>query len=448
MDSQSTETIGEYELWRMRMEKYLQCINYSLWEVIEYGNAPQTTNVVEGVETEVVPSTAEEKAQRRLEMKAISILLMVIPNEHQLKFNSYKDAKSRMEAIQNRFGGNEATKKTQKNLLKQKYENFAASNYEIEDLQQIHPDDIEEMDLKWQMAMLTMRARRFLKKTGRKLDMADKETFGFDKSKVECYNCHKRQIFQMPWCLNVMALDMIGVIKLKRAQTTLHSWPIPLPVLQAQNDYADKPVAKSSDVKTSEWEQQSLLSRELVQVSGPRCHDTTLGDAVAQTRFLTWRRQRLPVLECLTFEVLIEGRRGKEGQLGCALLHALIDGKKVVVSEEQFRIVLLVFCDEGGGKFIGTYEETLTDFSGFITIVSNNGCETQHHPHHHSTHITPTPTTSTPTTSTPTPTPNQPTTSVHLSQLQKQRVRKPARRDTEVSQPNEPKMVADADVQI
>ncbi|GJR79732.1 ribonuclease H-like domain-containing protein [Tanacetum coccineum] len=59
------------------------------------------------------------------------------------------------------------------------------------DLQQIHPDDIEEMDLKWQMAMLTMRARRFLKKTRGKLDMADKETFRFDKSKVECYNCHK-----------------------------------------------------------------------------------------------------------------------------------------------------------------------------------------------------------------------------------------------------------------
>ncbi|GKC33968.1 putative ribonuclease H-like domain-containing protein [Tanacetum coccineum] len=60
-----------------------------------------------------------------------------------------------------------------------------------EDLQQIHPDDIEEMDLRWQMAMLTMRARRFLKKTGRKLTMNTNKNVGFDKSKVECYNCHK-----------------------------------------------------------------------------------------------------------------------------------------------------------------------------------------------------------------------------------------------------------------
>ncbi|GJT90155.1 ribonuclease H-like domain-containing protein [Tanacetum coccineum] len=64
-----------------------------------------------------------------------------------------------------------------------------------EDLQQINPDDLEEMDLRWQMAMLTMRARRFLKNTGRKLTVNGTETIGFDKSKVECYNCHKRGHF-------------------------------------------------------------------------------------------------------------------------------------------------------------------------------------------------------------------------------------------------------------
>ncbi|GJV17151.1 ribonuclease H-like domain-containing protein [Tanacetum coccineum] len=51
------------------------------------------------------------------------------------------------------------------------------------------------MDLRWQMAMLTMRTRRFLKNTGRKLTVNGNETIGFDKSKVECYNCHKRGHF-------------------------------------------------------------------------------------------------------------------------------------------------------------------------------------------------------------------------------------------------------------
>nr|GEW76804.1 hypothetical protein [Tanacetum cinerariifolium] len=64
-----------------------------------------------------------------------------------------------------------------------------------EDLEQIHPDDMEEMDLRWQMAILTMRARRFLKITGRKLTVNGNETIGFDKSKVECYNFHKRGHF-------------------------------------------------------------------------------------------------------------------------------------------------------------------------------------------------------------------------------------------------------------
>ncbi|GJV87463.1 putative ribonuclease H-like domain-containing protein [Tanacetum coccineum] len=64
-----------------------------------------------------------------------------------------------------------------------------------EDLQQLHPDDLEEMDLRWQIAMLTMRARRFLKNTIRKVTINGNESIGFDKSKVECYNCHKKGHF-------------------------------------------------------------------------------------------------------------------------------------------------------------------------------------------------------------------------------------------------------------
>ncbi|GJS12234.1 hypothetical protein Tco_0369030 [Tanacetum coccineum] len=60
-----------------------------------------------------------------------------------------------------------------------------------EDLEQIDTDDLEEIDLKWQMVMLTMKARRFINKTGRKLDVNGKETIGFDKTKVECYNFHR-----------------------------------------------------------------------------------------------------------------------------------------------------------------------------------------------------------------------------------------------------------------
>ncbi|GJX00231.1 hypothetical protein Tco_0184144 [Tanacetum coccineum] len=188
------------------------------------------------VETIIAPLTAKERAQRRLELKARSTLLMVIPNEHQLKFNFIKDAKSLLQAIKKRFGGNAATKKTQKNLLKQQYENFTASNSEVLDqtfdrLQklisqlEIHGESISQEDVnqkflrsmssEWnthaivwrnkpkidtislddlnnnmniyelEMAMLTMRARRFLKNTERKLTVNGTETIGFDKSKSD-----------------------------------------------------------------------------------------------------------------------------------------------------------------------------------------------------------------------------------------------------------------------
>ncbi|GJS81821.1 hypothetical protein Tco_0748362 [Tanacetum coccineum] len=124
---------GEFELWRMRIEQYIQMIDYALWEVIENGNTAPKTTVVEGVEKVMPPTTAEEKAQKRLEVKARSTLMMGIPNEHQLKFNSIKDAKLLMEAVEKRFGGNAATKKTQRNLLKQQYENFTAPSSEMLD---------------------------------------------------------------------------------------------------------------------------------------------------------------------------------------------------------------------------------------------------------------------------------------------------------------------------
>ncbi|GJZ31055.1 hypothetical protein Tco_0576102 [Tanacetum coccineum] len=52
-------------------------------------------------------------------------------------------------------------------------------------------DDLEEMDLKWQLALLSMRARKYYQKTGKKITINGSDTAGYDKSKVECFNCHK-----------------------------------------------------------------------------------------------------------------------------------------------------------------------------------------------------------------------------------------------------------------
>nr|GEZ13475.1 ribonuclease H-like domain-containing protein [Tanacetum cinerariifolium] len=124
---------GEFEIWRMRNEQYIQMIDYALWEVIENGPTLLKTQVVEGVTTVMPITSVEDKAQRRLEVKARSTLMIGISSEHQLKFNSIKDAKQLMKAIEKRFGGNVAINKTQRNLLKQQYENFTASSSEMLD---------------------------------------------------------------------------------------------------------------------------------------------------------------------------------------------------------------------------------------------------------------------------------------------------------------------------
>nr|GEU78161.1 hypothetical protein [Tanacetum cinerariifolium] len=242
------------------MEKYLTHTDYPLWEVIMNGDAPGSiASVSGGAEAAIPPKTTIQKIARRNELKAKSTLLLAIPDEHLLKFYEIKDAKTLWEAIKTRFGGNKESKKMQNTILKQQYENFAASrsegldktydrfkklisrleihvssntlsmddlynnlkvyeaeikgqsssslnsqnvtfvssdntsstneavnaahNVSVANLEQIDTDDLEEMDLKWQVAMLTMRVKRFIKKIGWNLNLNGKETIGFNKTK-------------------------------------------------------------------------------------------------------------------------------------------------------------------------------------------------------------------------------------------------------------------------
>nr|GEY91622.1 ribonuclease H-like domain-containing protein [Tanacetum cinerariifolium]GEZ10348.1 ribonuclease H-like domain-containing protein [Tanacetum cinerariifolium] len=115
---------GDYKMWKLRIEQYFQVQDYALWDVIENGNSfkpvPRTTTNADGTPTSTIsgPVTTEEKAQKKNDVKARSMLLMALPNEHLLIFSQYKDAKTLFEAIQARFGRNDATKKTQRTLLK------------------------------------------------------------------------------------------------------------------------------------------------------------------------------------------------------------------------------------------------------------------------------------------------------------------------------------------
>nr|GEY36792.1 putative ribonuclease H-like domain-containing protein [Tanacetum cinerariifolium] len=105
-------------------------------EVILNGDSLAPTRVIEGVVQPVAPTPAEQRLARKNELKARGTLLMALPDKHQLNFNIHKDAKTLMEAIKKRFGGNNETKKVQKTLLKQQYEKFIGLSFES--LDQIH----------------------------------------------------------------------------------------------------------------------------------------------------------------------------------------------------------------------------------------------------------------------------------------------------------------------
>ncbi|GJR93884.1 ribonuclease H-like domain-containing protein [Tanacetum coccineum] len=159
------------------------------------------------------PKTAKEILARERERKARTTLLMSIPEDHLAKFHKMTDAKEMWEAIKSRFGGVSTEDANQKflrslpaschNSQKEgsssytdelKYSFFANQSsgpqLDHEDLEQVDEFDLEEMDLKWQVAMISMRLKKFYKKTGRRLQFDAKEPVGFDKTKVECFNCH------------------------------------------------------------------------------------------------------------------------------------------------------------------------------------------------------------------------------------------------------------------
>ncbi|GKB47433.1 hypothetical protein Tco_0898186, partial [Tanacetum coccineum] len=92
--------LGEFELWKIGIEQYFLMADYAFWKVIVNGDSPPPKRTIDGVEQTYPPITAEEKLARKNELKARDTLLMALLNEHQLKFNTYKCAKTLMEAIE------------------------------------------------------------------------------------------------------------------------------------------------------------------------------------------------------------------------------------------------------------------------------------------------------------------------------------------------------------
>ncbi|GKC18005.1 putative ribonuclease H-like domain-containing protein [Tanacetum coccineum] len=161
---------GEYHIRAMKMEHYLAYTDYPIWEVIQNGNAPVSifTNT-QGQIKVLPPRTAEEILARERERKARTTLLMALLEDHLAKFHKMTDAKEMWEAIKSR-----------------KYETYfsysllvksipVASIWIMKDLIRLLRFDFRRNGLEMAVAMISMKMKKFYKKTGRKLQFDAKE---------------------------------------------------------------------------------------------------------------------------------------------------------------------------------------------------------------------------------------------------------------------------------
>ncbi|KAI3678245.1 hypothetical protein L6452_37530 [Arctium lappa] len=200
---------NEFDMWKIRIKQYILLTDYSMWDIIE--NGPSDEGKIGADGKRIPPKTDAERKTRQTEMKALSTLLLAIPNEYQHQFCNCTDAQMLWNSIEKRFSAsidstanpesvNAANGVNQEKGTESVFEAFLSSHGNSslinDDLEQLHPDDLEEMDIKWQMVMLSMRVKKFIKRTGRNnFSQRREDGAGFDKSKVECYKCHQKGHF-------------------------------------------------------------------------------------------------------------------------------------------------------------------------------------------------------------------------------------------------------------
>nr|GEV03334.1 ribonuclease H-like domain-containing protein [Tanacetum cinerariifolium] len=161
---------GEYDLWLMRIEPYFLMTDYSFWEVIKNRNKVLKKTVGTSEET-YEPTSAEEKLNKRNEMKARGTLTS---------------------------NTNKADTTT----------SGVSTTHTQEDLEKIDPDDLAKIDLHWEMAMLTIKARRFMKRTDMNLDMNENALIAQDG--IRGYDWSYQAKKEIPTNYAFMALTSSG----------------------------------------------------------------------------------------------------------------------------------------------------------------------------------------------------------------------------------------------
>ncbi|GJV89417.1 hypothetical protein Tco_1533355 [Tanacetum coccineum] len=175
------EHVARTNLIRFGSYKWYQsacCENsdYPIWEVIQKGNGHVSVSTdINGVIKVLPPKTAEQILSEKRKNARTTLLMDLLG-----RFSTSSGSNSQRE--------NSFLYITDELMYSFFANQSSGLHLDHEDLEQLDEFDLEEMDLKWQVAIISMRLKKFYKKTGRKLQFDAKEPVGFDKTKLECYN--------------------------------------------------------------------------------------------------------------------------------------------------------------------------------------------------------------------------------------------------------------------
>nr|GEY63892.1 putative ribonuclease H-like domain-containing protein [Tanacetum cinerariifolium] len=177
---------NKFDLWKMRIEQYFLMTDYSSWEVILNGDSPTPKRVVEGVLQPVAPTTAKQKLARKNELLKIYEAKFKSSSStgtttQNLAFVSSSNTDSTTESVSTTASVSAVYAKMLVFSLPNVDSLSNALIYSFLDSQSSSPQldnkDLKQID------------------TGRNIRANGPTSMGFDMSKVECYNCHKKGHF-------------------------------------------------------------------------------------------------------------------------------------------------------------------------------------------------------------------------------------------------------------
>nr|GEX64359.1 hypothetical protein [Tanacetum cinerariifolium] len=178
---------GKFEQRQFRMQQYLQHEHYALWERNRSDLDTMSLDVLYN-HLKVYEAEVQKKSEPNTQNMAFISSIKHSRGNDEVNTASVYTASSNVPIA----SANVATVNiSQETACAYIASQSSGSQIKFKDINQINEDDMEDMDIKWTMALLSMRADKFWKKTGKEISIQGSDVTGFDKSKVKCFNCHK-----------------------------------------------------------------------------------------------------------------------------------------------------------------------------------------------------------------------------------------------------------------